>query len=155
MGKTKKKEGGRPSVMTESVVRILEEAFVDGLSDREACIFAGIGRQTLYDYCKKNPEFSDRKEGLKMMPTINAKRTIAKAVQKDPAMALKYLERKERDEWAPPTVKQDIKVTSDLEDKTDEQLDEEIAAIEEELAKREELVGDEPENAPTSALPPQ
>ena len=34
-----------------------------GLSDREACIYADIAVSTLYDYCKKHKEFSERKEG--------------------------------------------------------------------------------------------
>lgn len=36
-----------------------------GLSDRECCLYADIGESTLYDYCKENPDFSERKEALK------------------------------------------------------------------------------------------
>lgn len=122
--------------MTAATIKKLEKAFMAGLSDRKACIFAGISHQTLYDYCKVHESFSDRKEQLKKMPSINAQMTIAKAIKKDPGMALKYLERKERKEWAPPTVKQEVRNMDDVTEVTDEQLDDELAALEAELAKR-------------------
>ena len=148
-------EVGRPPVITESVVRKLEKAFMAGLSDRQACASVGIGRQTLYDYCKDNPEFSDRKEDLKKMPAIHAQIAIAKAVKTDPNMALKYLERKERKEWAPPTVKQDINVTNELEHKSEEQLDAELDAIQAELTRREAEWGLLEEKASCPASRPQ
>ncbi|WP_235480712.1 hypothetical protein [Streptococcus suis] len=60
-----KNKGGRPTKMTQGTVKKLEEAFLRGLSDEEACLYANISKPTLYDYCKKNPQFSDRKELLK------------------------------------------------------------------------------------------
>lgn len=134
--KTSSNKVGRPPVITDKVVQKLEKAFIAGLSDREACLYAGAAESTFYDYCNANPEFSERKELLKKTPVLNSKMTIARAVKKDPAMALKLLERKERKEWAPPTVKQDVHLTNEVGDKTDEQLDDELAALEEELAKR-------------------
>lgn len=128
---------GRPTVMTKKVVEKLEKLFSQGLSDREACLLAGISKDALYDYCNENPVFSNRKEELKKTPSIHAKQTMARAVKKDPKMALKLLERKERNEWAPPTVKQDINLTNEVGDKTDDQIDEELAAIEAEIAKSE------------------
>jgi hypothetical protein len=87
---------GRPTKMTESTVAKLEQAFAYGCSDVEACIFAGINKSTLYDYCTKNPEFSDRKEGLKTMPTIRAKIVIYQALEDgDLATANKVIDRKE------------------------------------------------------------
>ena len=44
-----KNKGGRPTVMTEDVIRKLEDAFAHDLSDTEACLYAGIGRTTLFD----------------------------------------------------------------------------------------------------------
>lgn len=123
--------------MTEKVVAKLEKAFQAGLSDREACLFVGISRDALYDYCRDNPDFSDQKELLKKTPAINAKFTMAKAVKKDATMALKYLERKERIEWAPPTVKQDLSVKNETSDMTDDQLNAALAAVEAELSRHE------------------
>lgn len=150
-----KKGPGRPTVMTKSVVKKLETAFASGLSDREACIYAGISKQTLYNYCNDNPGFVDRKEDLKQWPTMHAKMTIAKAVKKDPNMALKYLERKQREEWAPPTVKQDIHIKDGLESMTEEQLDAEIDAIHAELAQREADQGEESKDVSCPVSRPQ
>ena len=52
---------GRPRKITEEVVGKLEYGFLMGLSDGEACVYADIAVSTLYDYCKKHKEFSERK----------------------------------------------------------------------------------------------
>ena len=54
----------RPRKITKETVQKLEEGFLMGLSDREACIYADIAVSTLYNYCKKHKEFSERKELL-------------------------------------------------------------------------------------------
>ena len=69
---------GRPTKMTETTVNILEHWFAEGCSDKEACLFAGIHKQTLYDYCKLNPEFTDRKESLKAYRTAKARQVTNK-----------------------------------------------------------------------------
>lgn len=72
-----------------------------GLSDREACIYANIGSQTLYDYQKKNPEFSEQKEEYKTNPILLAKKTIFNALEKgDIRISQWYLERKARNEFS-------------------------------------------------------
>ena len=71
----------RPTVMTDEVVRKLEDAFTMGCTDVEACLCAGIGRQTLYDYCTANPSFSDRKEALKTNPAIKARKLLFQALE--------------------------------------------------------------------------
>lgn len=87
------KKSGRPSVVSDKVLRKLEEAFGNGATDSEACGLAGISRSTLYLYCTHNQEFSDRKETLKSMPTYHAKVSILKAIKADPKVAMDYLER--------------------------------------------------------------
>lgn len=63
----------RPKKIDTTVVRKLEHGFLNGLSDREACLFANIAPSTLYEYCKENPEFSERKELLKDQVKLKAK----------------------------------------------------------------------------------
>lgn len=87
------RKGGRPSVISDEILRKLEEAFGNGATDAEACGLAGISRSTLYLYCTQNQEFSDRKENLKSMPTYHAKVSILKAIKADPKVAMDYLER--------------------------------------------------------------
>lgn len=94
----KKGKGGRPTIMTEETVKKLEEVFVMGGSDSEACYFANISKQTLYTYQEKHPEFADRKEALKNWPTLKARRTVVSYLD-DPNYAFKYLERKKKDEF--------------------------------------------------------
>lgn len=91
-----KNKVGRPTKMTDATVRLLEQAFAWGCCDVEACVFAGINKSTLYDYCTKNPGFTDRKEGLKTTPTMKAKMVIYKAIEEgDLATAHKVIDRKE------------------------------------------------------------
>jgi len=94
-----KDKGGRPTVMTEETVNKLEEIFAIGGTDEEACLFANISRQTLYDYQKKNPKYIDRKEQLKQNPFLKARRTIVSSLDK-PLHAFEYMKRKKKDEFS-------------------------------------------------------
>lgn len=93
-----KKLMGRPTVMTESVVNKLIEVFAIGGTDEEACYYADISKQTLYDYQKIHPDFVDRKEALKERPILKARQTVVKALD-DPNYAFKYLEKKRKKEF--------------------------------------------------------
>lgn len=94
---------GRPTVMTPVTIDKLEEAFEWGCSDLEACLHAGIGKTALYDYQTANPDFAERKEQLKKNPTLRARRTVYKDIAENSDLALKYLERKEKDEFSTKT----------------------------------------------------
>lgn len=97
----KKKQTGRHTIMTTETVSKLREAFLMGYSDREACIYADIGLQTLYDYQRNNPGFSELKEGYKINPILLAKKTMFNALEKgDIKVALWYLERKAKNEFS-------------------------------------------------------
>lgn len=91
---------GRPTVMTPETIAKLEEAFAWGCTDREACLWAGISEEALYLYQGKNPDFIKRKEALKDTPILDSRATVARAVRRDPDMAMKYLERKKKDEFS-------------------------------------------------------
>ena len=87
--------------MTQEMVSKLEYGFLKGLSDAECCLYAGICKQTLYDYCAKHPEFADRKEALKKQPSVKAKLNVTDAIdQGDVDLSKWYLERKNRDEFS-------------------------------------------------------
>jgi len=90
---------GRPTVMTPDVINKLESVFAIGGTDKEACAYADISHQTLYDYQHNNPEFVERKEMLKERPFIKARQTIVKALD-NPADAQWFLERKRKSEFA-------------------------------------------------------
>lgn len=83
--------------MTEATVKKLEDAFLLGCTDMEACFAANISRETLYSYCRDHPEFADRKEALKQNPVYEARKVILDAIRdgKDVASAHKLIDRKE------------------------------------------------------------
>jgi predicted GIY-YIG superfamily endonuclease len=105
----KKHPGGRPTKMTENTIGKLDEAFCWGCTDTEACLYADIHPDTLYEYIKKHPEYSDRKEALKENPVMLARASVVKSIksEENPELALKYLERKKKDEFG---VKQTVEV---------------------------------------------
>jgi len=108
---------GRPTVMTEEVVQKLEYAFMRGLTDVEACLYANISRSTLHNYCEEHPEFLDRKEELKQHPTAKARLNVTEAIENgNEELSKWWLERKAKNEFSTKQeVSGDIKVTK-LED---------------------------------------
>lgn len=92
---------GRPSVMTQEVVRKLEHAFVYDSSVEEACTYAGISRNTYYEFLKQYPDFQDRIEVLRHTPYLVARMTLVAAAEHDADLALKLLERRRKQEWSP------------------------------------------------------
>ena len=110
---------GRPTVMTEIVLGKLETAFAYDMTDEEACHYAGINPTSLYDYQKEHEDFTQRKHALKNRPVMMARETLVKSLKDrkikvldnkgnlveidvlaDPELALKYLERKKKDEFS-------------------------------------------------------
>jgi hypothetical protein len=92
-------KGGRPTVMTPETINKLEEVFAIGGTDAEACFYANISKQTLYDYQEKHPEFIDRKEALKEKPFLKARQTIVKSLD-NPQYAFEYMKRKKKNEFS-------------------------------------------------------
>lgn len=90
---------GRPTKIDEEVLKKLHQAFSIGCSDEEACSYANISPQTLYNYQKVNKEFVEYKEQLKKNPILKAKYTVVKSIEKDPKLALDYLKCKLKDEF--------------------------------------------------------
>lgn len=92
---------GRPTVMTEEVIRKLEDAFLIGATDREAIFKANISSTSFYEYCKEHPEFTERIEMLRDMPKYRARVNINDALGTgDKAISQWYLERKAKSEFA-------------------------------------------------------
>lgn len=96
----RKSNAGRPTVMTDVVIGKLEEAYALGCTDGEACFYAGIAASTLYDYQIINPEFVERKESLKQRPIFVARKSVVDSLATDSDLAMKFLERKRKDEFS-------------------------------------------------------
>ena len=102
----------RPKKITERVIQKLEEGFIWGMSDREACIYANVAPSTLYDYCNQHKEFSERKELLKESVKMRAKINVARKINSgDVGVSTWYLERKCKDEFS---LKQEINHSGDM-----------------------------------------
>lgn len=93
---------GRPTVMTKQVLQKLEMAFKFGSTDREACIYAGIALQTLYNYGKKNPDYLEQKEEFKESMVIAARAVICDAIVTKQSVgdSWEILKRKRKEEFA-------------------------------------------------------
>jgi hypothetical protein len=102
MAEKERKKVGRPTCMTPETIAKLEEVFAIGGSDLEACFFADISPNTLYEYQKTHPEFTDRKLALRENPILKARRTAMGALG-EPEHAKWYLSRKKKDEFSEKT----------------------------------------------------
>ena len=108
-----KNKVGRPTAMTAEVLQKLEYGFMKGLTDEQCCSYADISPSTLYDYCNKKPEFSERKEQLKNNPSVRAKLNIVEAIEEgNPELSKWWLERKEKSEFS---TKQEIEANVDTD----------------------------------------
>lgn len=85
--------------MTERTIGKLRHAFLMGCTDEEACIYAGINKDTLYAYQVNNPKFSDKKRLWKENPVLKARTTVFKSLD-IAEIAQWFLERKKKDEFS-------------------------------------------------------
>ena len=93
---TNRSRSGRPKIMTPETIQKLEDAFLLGCTDLEACLMAGISKSTFYSYQDANPDFLDRKLVLKENPIMLARGVLIDALKaKDISTAHKVIERKE------------------------------------------------------------
>ena len=98
----KKNKMGRPSKMTDEVVRKLEEAASVDASIEEMCFHADISKPTYYEWTKKNPHLLDRLNALRQRPVLRARLAMSKALDSNNLDAAKwYLERKRKAEFTP------------------------------------------------------
>ncbi|MFA6475737.1 MAG: hypothetical protein WCV88_06150 [Patescibacteria group bacterium] len=115
---------GRPTVMTAEIVAKLEDAFLRGLNDSEACFYANISRSAFYDYIQLNPEFNDRKEQLKEAVKTRAKLNIEQGISAgDKPLSQWYLERRDKDFKSKSEVSAEVSVSS-LKDEEKAKLNE-------------------------------
>lgn len=99
--KKKEETRGRPPAITAEIKRDLEHAFSRGYSDLQACAYAGVAERTFYDFCKNNPDFSQKREVLKKRIDIIAKENMIIAIEtRDKEASKWWLERKCKDEFS-------------------------------------------------------
>lgn len=101
---------GRPSVVTEEVIRKLEEAFMLDLTVLEACFLADIGKTAYYDWLGENPEYADRFESLRQNPIIEMKKAVITFGKENYSYAMDYLKRRRPNEFGDKTT-QEVKLS--------------------------------------------
>lgn len=90
----------RTNKLSPDTIRKLEEAAGVRLNITESCAYAGIHRDTYYDWMKKVTGLSDKLEDLRANPLIRAKRRIVSQLDIDTGTAFKYLEKENPDEYS-------------------------------------------------------
>jgi hypothetical protein len=80
---------------------VVEDAFLHAFSDKEACLYAGISPSTLYAYQLTHPEYSERKELLRLSPNLRAKRELVKGIDGSIEQARWWALHKMADEFSP------------------------------------------------------
>lgn len=95
--------GGRPQFNGkpyELVLQKLREAWAMGCPDCEAAALADISAASLSDFLKRNPQVAEEKSRLLENPFLIARKSITEGMKTSPELALKYMERKRRDEFS-------------------------------------------------------
>ena len=81
------------------IIDKLHEGLLMGLTVEQACIYAGIHKDTYYDWCKNKPGFKEKMERAALNPFLLAKQTIFRNLN-DKETAKWYLEHKSRQEFS-------------------------------------------------------
>ncbi len=90
---------GQPTVVTDEVITLLEQAFSLDCSVLEACRLSNIAKSTYYNFLKRYPEYVDRFKELREDPILKARQTIVNDLDNTDT-AKWYLERKKKAEFA-------------------------------------------------------
>lgn len=98
---------GRPPKINNDTVKKLEAAFTNDFTLEEAWDYAGISKQTYYNWIKKSPVFVDRMRRAQNYPLTLAKRSMITQIKGDPheplsgdgQLALRFLERRQPDRY--------------------------------------------------------
>jgi hypothetical protein len=97
--KKKKSKAGQPTKMTPDNLRRIEEVASLGGSVEEMASFCDIHKDTIYNYLKENPAYSDKLDRLSERPVLKARNTAVAALN-DVGSAHWYLERKRPKEFS-------------------------------------------------------
>ena len=115
----KRIDGGRPTVMTDKTLVLLEQAFSIGATNAEACCHAGISESVYYDYIRANPKFSDKIKITKQRLPLRAKQELSTHIEAGDKQTVQwYLERKRKDEFSVKT-----EVQSEVNAKIEQAID--------------------------------
>lgn len=84
---------------SEIAVKKLEEAFSIDATVNEACFYAGISKQTLYNWYEKDPSLKVKLDRLRHNPVLKARQEVVKRIPESYQNAMDYLKRKRKNEF--------------------------------------------------------
>jgi hypothetical protein len=94
------------------VIPLLCDVWAQDGTDMEAAAIAGISKSALYRFLKHSPKITELRGALKAKTFVSCRRTVLAAIKAGNAeLALKYLERKSRDEFS---LKQEVVNSGDI-----------------------------------------
>ena len=113
-----------PVKLDDLTVKKLEDAFKLGCSVSEACFSADISRQTYYNWIDSFPQMKERFDSLKENPIFLARKSVVDGLQGNPELALKFLERKLKNEFSMKTESEtsgsiEIKIAKEISEKNE------------------------------------
>ena len=79
----------------------LEEAWIMGCPNSEACLLADISPYSLRRYLKAHKKFRQKKKALLEAPNLKARKTVISKLGESYSNAIDYLSRKKKDEFSP------------------------------------------------------
>jgi len=84
-GNTKNKLSnvGRPTLYSEEIVNKIESIFKIGGTVEQALSYAGISKETYYNWTEKHPNFLTKMESARAYPDIVAKNIVVDSMIKD------------------------------------------------------------------------
>ena len=92
-----KSNAGRPTVMTEEVLRILEKYLKLDAATVYACHEAGISETAFYDYQKDNPKFAEKVKSWRqdtMTVALQSEKILL--ADQNPTVVTNYLNKKDK-----------------------------------------------------------
>jgi hypothetical protein len=118
----------------DEIISKLRTAFAFDCTIEEACLYAGIDVVTFWRHTKKNPKLRKEFDALRNTPILKARQAVIKSFEQDPNLALKYLERKRRQEFA---LRQEITGEDGQAIKIEIEIDKDIQKIQEQGQEQE------------------
>lgn len=128
----------RTTKLTPDTIRKLEEAAGVRLNVSESCAYAGISRDTYYDWMKRVTGLSDRLDDLRENPIIRAKRRIISQLDNDTNVSFRFLEKEKPEEYGE-TLK--LKHSGNIDNAPGSSMNPELAALQAEYHERARKLG--------------
>lgn len=94
-------------------VGLLQEAFSKNMNVEDACIHAGIHKDTYYQWIKRYPKLSDEFNRARLNPVMVASETYMSALKIDARLALDFLRMKRPDDYV--SAKTKVELSGSLE----------------------------------------